>query len=75
MIEYFEWTTGDWAALVVDGELFHEGHSVPAHVWLDLLTTLGRQVGLYRVRYDEDTDEGPGSYDQIDRTTDLSSYD
>ena len=36
--------TDDWCALVVDGKIFHKGHSVPKFVWLELLTKAGMQT-------------------------------
>lgn len=31
---------GDWCILEVDGEIVYEGHSIPNHVWLDLIADM-----------------------------------
>jgi len=31
----------DWAAIYVDGELWAEGHSIPAFTWLELIAEEG----------------------------------
>lgn len=33
--------SGDWEVLMVDNEVFHEGHRIPTHIWMDLLSELG----------------------------------
>lgn len=30
--------SGDWSILEVNGEIVHSGHSVPDHIWLELIS-------------------------------------
>lgn len=39
-----ELVNDDWTRLRVDGEVFHEGHSIPDHEYLRLLKQLGCEV-------------------------------
>lgn len=36
-ITYVSDESGDWAAVFVDGEVYYQGHSIPAHIWCYLL--------------------------------------
>jgi hypothetical protein len=36
--------SGDWDVLEVDGEVYHEGHSIPDSVWLQLVEMLGAET-------------------------------
>lgn len=62
-VEYITCPEGDWEVLQVDGELFCEGHRIPAEKWLELLG------GLYRKRVEvvqrevSDADMEYGIYD------------
>ena len=29
--------SGDWTILAVNGQTYHEGHDIPAHVWISFL--------------------------------------
>lgn len=55
-IKYTTYDTGDWAILDVNcGEDFRfEGHSIPAHVWIELLEMLGYKVERERIEYAEE---------------------
>ena len=55
-IQYITYDTGDWAILDVNcGEDFHfEGHSIPDHIWIELIKMLGYEVEREEVEYDED---------------------
>lgn len=44
MIEYLHWESGDWAALIVDGKVVAEGHSIDSFEWQAALQRLGIQV-------------------------------
>jgi hypothetical protein len=37
-------TTGDWVRVIVDGDAFHAGHSIPDFKWAELLVKLGAAV-------------------------------
>lgn len=37
----------DWRAVYVDGELWHEGHSVPDWVWVQLLVMTGVSISAW----------------------------
>lgn len=62
-VEYITCPGGDWEVLQVDGELYYEGHTIPAETWLKLLE------GLYRKRVEvvrrevSDIDMEYGIYD------------
>lgn len=45
-IEYIHSDGGDWHVirLNVGEDMFYEGHDIPAHVWINLLETLGFSV-------------------------------
>lgn len=36
--------SGDWIVLTIDGEVYHEGHSIPTDKWLMLLKNLGLEA-------------------------------
>ena len=36
-IKYITCESGDWKVLIVNGKLYHEGHDIPEHIWLELL--------------------------------------
>lgn len=38
MVELIGCTEGDWEVLIVDNEIFAEGHSIPVHEWLRLIS-------------------------------------
>lgn len=44
--------SGDWEVLLLNGEIYYEGHDIPAFIWLNLITELG-----YVVNTRELTDE------------------
>lgn len=35
---------GDWAQLWVDDRLYYEGHSIPEHIWLEVIAKLGEPL-------------------------------
>ena len=36
--------SGDWVVLIVDGEVYYEGHSIPTDEWLMLLKKFGLET-------------------------------
>lgn len=44
--------SGDWEVLLLNGEVYYEGHNIPAFIWLNLVNELG-----YVVNTRELTDE------------------
>lgn len=51
-----KWDTGDWEQLVVDGNVYYEGHSIPNFIWTQLIEDLGFPVAREEVIYDEEND-------------------
>lgn len=47
----------DWYVIISDGETIFEGHSIPNHVWIDILTDIGVNV-LVREISDESMEDG-----------------
>ena len=47
----------DWHILISDGEIIYEGHSIPNHVWVDMLIDFGMSV-IVREISDEDMEDG-----------------
>jgi hypothetical protein len=35
---------GDWVRVLIDGDVFHEGHSIPDFKWAELLAKVGCEV-------------------------------
>ena len=44
MLEYITCPHGDWVVLKIKGEVFHEGHSIPDHIWMELIERVGMLV-------------------------------
>jgi hypothetical protein len=61
---------GDWYELVVNGEIFHEGHSIPNYAWLKLLETMGAQTSQSEIpsEYDDDADYCEECQQELDPT-------
>ena len=38
IIEYITCKSGDWNVLIVNGEIYEEGHEIPDFIWLKLLS-------------------------------------
>lgn len=55
-IQYTTYDTGGWAILDVNfGEDFHfEGHSIPEHIWIELIEMLGYKVEREVQVYDDE---------------------
>lgn len=49
--------SGDWEILSVDGVVFYKGHSIPNHIWLDLLKNMGNEIQTEEIS-DEDMETG-----------------
>ena len=47
----------DWYILISDGETIYEGHSIPSHVWVDILVDIGVNVIVKEVS-DESMEDG-----------------
>lgn len=47
----------DWYIVTSDGETIYEGHSIPNHVWVDMLIDFGVSV-IVREISDEDMEDG-----------------
>jgi hypothetical protein len=43
-IEIQDCTAGDWVRVLIDGDVFHEGHDVPSFKWAELLAKVGCEV-------------------------------
>ena len=43
-VEFRYWENGDWVEVHVNGILYYQGHSVPDHVFCNLLQKLGADV-------------------------------
>lgn len=47
----------DWYVMISDGKTIYEGHSIPNHVWVDMLIDFGMSV-IVREISDEDMEDG-----------------
>ena len=47
----------DWYVVISDGEIIYEGHSIPNHVWVDVLIDFGVSVIVKEIS-DEDMEDG-----------------
>lgn len=56
-IELIENESGDWVIVKKDGKVYHEGHDVPNHIWLELLNESGVESSSSFIS-DEDMEEG-----------------
>lgn len=36
--------SGDWEVLLLNGEIYYEGHNIPTYTWLNLFRELGYVV-------------------------------
>ena len=36
--------SGDWEVLLLNGEIYYEGHNIPTFIWLNLVHELGHVV-------------------------------
>lgn len=36
--------SGDWEMLLLNGEIYYEGHNIPTYAWLNLFRELGYDV-------------------------------
>ena len=44
--------SGDWEVLLLNGEVYEEGHDIPTYTWINLIQDLG-----YKASVEEVTDE------------------
>lgn len=49
--------SGDWVVLKVNGKVYEEGHSIPAHIWLQLIEKMGNQILTEEIS-DEEMESG-----------------
>ena len=52
-IRLIENESGDWEVLLLNREVYAEGHSIPTHSWMDLIHDLGHEVSLEDVTDEE----------------------
>lgn len=52
-VKHFTCPSGDWEALVVNGKLFEDGHSIPTSTWLELLKDSGCFVSEHEISNDK----------------------
>lgn len=45
--------SGDWEVLLLNGEVYEEGHSIPNHAWINLIHDLGHEVSMEDVTDEE----------------------
>ena len=45
--------SGDWEVLLLNGEIYYEGHSIPTFIWLNLITELGHVVNTRELADEE----------------------
>ena len=45
--------SGDWEVLLLNGEVYEEGHSIPAYTWMSLIQDLGHEVSTEDVTDEE----------------------
>ena len=43
-IKLFTNESGDWEVLLLNGEIYYEGHNIPTFIWLELICELGYEV-------------------------------
>ncbi len=42
-VKYVSSSHGDWVGVYLNGKLYDEGHSIPVHTWLDLLSEVAEE--------------------------------
>lgn len=42
-VTYVSNSHGDWAGVYLNGKLYDEGHSIPVHTWLDLISEVSEE--------------------------------
>jgi len=45
--------SGDWEVLLLNGEVYEEGHDIPADTWIDLIHDLGHEASIEDVTDEE----------------------
>lgn len=45
--------SGDWEVLLLNGEVYEEGHDIPTHTWMNLIHGLGHEVSIEEVTDEE----------------------
>lgn len=45
--------SGDWEVLLLNGEVYEEGHDIPTHTWMNLIHDLGHEVSIEDVTDEE----------------------
>lgn len=56
-IRLIENESGDWKVLLLNGEVYAEGHSIPTRSWIDLIRSLGHEASTEDVT-DEEMEDG-----------------
>lgn len=49
--------SGDWEVLFLNDEIYDEGHNIPTHTWLNIITRLGCDVNTIELT-DEEMESG-----------------
>lgn len=52
-IKLFTNESGDWEVLLLNGEIYYEGHNIPTCTWLNLVRELGYVVNTRELTDDE----------------------
>lgn len=45
-VRYVSSSHGDWVGVYLNGTLYDEGHSIPVHTWLDLLSEVSEPATM-----------------------------
>ena len=45
--------SGDWEVLLLNGEVYEEGHDIPTYTWMNLIHDLGHEVSIEEVTDEE----------------------
>lgn len=61
--------SGDWVGVYRDGHLYHQGHSTPTHVWLELLGVQDTHEAIEEMPEGvvEEMGDLPGLYRDLER--------